>query len=97
MKKTITIATTLFSISLFATGANANSFGQDIEGDILYGNGAVAATSGEPYISPSALQDGIQTDMLSNRHEFDNASESEPYQIVGGDQDNRDDLRDQVS
>ena len=35
--------------------------------------------------------------MLSDRHEFNNASECEPDRIVGGDQDNRDDLRDQVS
>ena len=35
--------------------------------------------------------------MLSNRHEIDNASQYQPYELVGGDQDNRDDLRDQVS
>ena len=97
MKKTITTAATLLSISLFAATANANGFGQDVEGDILHGNGAVTATPGAPYVTADTQQDGIQTDMLSNRHEFDNASPHQPYEIVGGDQDNRDDLRDQVS
>ena len=97
MNKTITIAATLLSASLFSGIASANGFGQDVEGDILHGNGAVAASPVTPYVTPDTQQDGIQTDLLSNRHEFDNASQYEPYQIVGSDRDNRDDLRDQVS
>ena len=85
MKMTITIAATLLSVSLFSATVSANGFGQDVKGDILHGNGAVTASPSTPYVKPDSQQDGIQTDMLSNRHEVDSASDYQPYQIVGGD------------
>jgi predicted small secreted protein len=97
MKKTITIAAILLASSLFATGVSASGFGQDIEGDMLYGNGAVVATSGESYTGPARIQHELETDMLSNLEELENASEFQPYQLVSGETDNRDDLRDEVS
>ena len=97
MKKTITIAATLLSVSFFSATASANSFGQDVDGDILYGNGAVSASPGAPYIANSGIQNQIETDMLSNRHEFEQSSAYQAYELVSGEQDNRDNLRDQVS
>ena len=97
MKTTIVTAATLISVSLFSASISAKSFGQDAEEDILHGNGAVASSPSTPYLTQDNLQNGIQTDMLSNRHEFDNASKFDPYVILGGELDNRDDLRDHPS
>jgi hypothetical protein len=97
MKKTITIAAILVSASLFATGANASSIGQDMEGDILYGNGEVAASPGAAYTGPSGIQNELETDMLSNLHEIESSSEFQPYELISGETDNRGDLRDEIS
>jgi len=97
MKKTITITASLLAVSLFSAAASANSFGQDVEGDILHGKGAVAASPATPYVASAGIQNGIETDMLSNLHEIQPSSDFQQYELISGEQDNRDNLRDQVS
>ena len=97
MKKTLTFAAALVSASLFSAAASANSFGQDVEGDILHGNGAVAASPATPYVRHSSVPNGTETDLLWNLQDIEQSSDFVPYQLISGEQDNRDDLRDQVS
>lgn len=95
MKKTLTLSIALVAASLFTATASAN--GQDVEGDILYGNGAVAASPATPYVRHSSVPNGTETDLLWNLQDIEQSSDFVPYQLISGEQDNRDDLRDQVS
>ena len=97
MKKTLSLSIALVSASLFTAAASANGFGQDVAGDILYGNGAVAASPASPYSQRSSVPNGTETDLLWNLQKIEQSSAFQPYELISGERDNRDDLRDQVS
>jgi len=96
MKKNITFTATLIAAALFSGLANAA--GNELDEDILHGNGTVSASAGAPYVQVDTGPKGTETDLLSNLHEVESSSSAfVPYVQVSGDRDNRDDLLDQLS
>ncbi len=93
MKKT-TYTAAIISIALFSSASFA---GFDNDSDVLTGGARVVATPAEPYVTPESGPNGTETDVLSNLDEIRTDGRVSPYERVGGDRDNSDDLIDKIS
>ena len=83
MKKNVAIATTLISSLFFAGSALARGVQSDSEGDMLYGQGAVAVSPSQVFVYTGPVQNGSETDLLYNRGEqFDSALSESPDRLA---------------
>lgn len=89
MKKITVLTTALITAALF-TGVAGAATDQQSE-DILYGNGTVKASPGEPYVRVDSGPKEMNDYLLWNLHEIENAGNFEPYVQTEGERDNRDD------
>jgi hypothetical protein len=77
MKTNVATTATLISSLLFAGASLAGAVQSDSEGDMIYGNGAVAPSPSQPYVHVGPVQNGAETDFLYHRDELREAS---PFQ-----------------
>lgn len=74
MKKYVTVLT----IAIAALVFSGTSWADSQEDDSLYGNRAVVASKGTPYVRSESRSNEQGTDLLSNPKDYSSSSASEP-------------------
>ena len=91
-RKTIATTAILTASILFAGSSLARGVQSDSEGDMIYGGGAVASSTSQPYFITGPVQSDGDTDFLYRRDELLNPSLFESPDRVADDRDFSDDL-----
>lgn len=93
MKKSIIITVALVSSIVFSGAGLARGTQSDSEGDMLYGNGLVAASPSEAFHSMEPVQNGLEGDLLYSQNRSEPSVPFQGYQRIA---DDRDSSTDQV-
>ncbi len=93
MKRSIFITAALVSSIVFSGAALARTTQSDSEGDMLYGNGLVAASPSDAFHYMGPVQNGREGDLLYSRNRPEPTVAYQGYQRLA---DDRDSSTDQV-
>ena len=91
MKRTIVIKVALVSSLVFSGTALARGTQSDLEGDMLYGNGLVAASPSETFHYMGPAQNGLEGDLLYSQNRSETSVPYQGYQRIADDRDSSSD------